>query len=118
MHALFLFSMSRQEAAPSSLPRNTPDLDDEELIQRWVEIARRYYPELAKPISRAMAQRAARGPFGPALRKIEEGMLGLDESAIGEMTGSELQMLSAILQQLQEEIGHRLTRISGQWPTQ
>ncbi len=111
MHALFyLMVMSKPDPTPT-----TPTQPAEALIERWVELAGRAYPELAKPIARAMAQRAARGPLGAALRQLDEGLLGLTDSALPELTGSELQMLAAILQQLNAETSQLLNQISMQW---
>lgn len=107
--------MPKQDTTPTAPVRDQQLQGDEALIRRWVQLAERYYPELAQPIIRAMAQRAAQGPFGPTLRKIEEGMLGLNDSALIDMTGSELQMLAAILQQLIEETSRLLAQISEQW---
>lgn len=107
--------MPKQDTTATAPVRDQQLQDDEVLIRRWVQLAERYYPELAQPIIRAMAQRAAQGPFGPNLRKMEEGMFGLNDSALIEMTGSELQMLAAILRQLKEETSRLLTQISEQW---
>jgi hypothetical protein len=107
--------MPRLDTTKTVVVRDEPAHDDDSLIDNWVQLAERYYPELAKPIVRAMAQRAKQGPYGETLRKIEEGMHGLNDSALPEMTGSELQMLAAILRQLKEETSQLLTHISGQW---
>lgn len=87
----------------------------DETIQTWTNIVRRYYPNLAKPIARALAQRAAQGPYGSAMQSIAHGMAQFDSAALGDMTGSELQMLSALLMNLQQETQHLLVQVQARW---
>lgn len=89
--------------------------DQEETVERWTRLVRRYYPNLAVPIARALAQRAAQGPYGNAMQSIAKGLAGFDQRAILELTGSELQMLSALCMNLSEEAQGLLQQVNSQW---
>lgn len=91
------------------------ELTQDETIQTWMLLVRRYYPNLATPIARALAQRAAQGPYGSAMRSIAQGIAQFDHAMLGEMTGSELQMLSALLMHLREETQRLLTQVNALW---
>lgn len=88
---------------------------DAETIEHWTRLVRRYYPNLAVPIARALAQRAAQGPYGDAMQSIAKGLARFDQRAILELTGSELQMLSALLLNLREEAQRLLQQVNAQW---
>lgn len=87
-------------------------------IETWTQLVRRHYPNLATPIARAMAQRAAQGPYGLALQSIEEGLTQFNAAALSELTGSELQMLSALLLHLQTATQNLLAQVNAQWRTE
>lgn len=87
----------------------------EETIDAWARLVRRYYPNLAEPIARALAQRAMQGPYGFALFSISQGINQFNEASLREMTGSELQMLSALLQELREQTQHLLLQVNALW---
>lgn len=87
----------------------------EETIDAWTRLVRRYYPNLATPIARALAQRAMQGPYGFALFSISQGIQQFDETALREMTGSELQMLSALLRELLEQTQQLLAHVNAQF---
>ncbi|MDL1894787.1 hypothetical protein FBQ82_00800 [Anaerolineae bacterium CFX7] len=87
----------------------------EETIDAWTNLVRRYYPNLATPIARALTQRAMQGPYGFALFSISQGIHQFDETALREMTGSELQMLSALLQDLSEQTQRMLVQVNAVW---
>lgn len=89
--------------------------DQEETVERWTRLVRRYYPNLAVPIARALAQRAAQGPYGDAMQSIAKGLARFDQRAILELTGSELQMLSALCMNLREEAQRLLQQVNAQW---
>lgn len=89
--------------------------DHEETVERWTCLVRRYYPNLAVPIARALAQRAAQGPYGNAMQSIAKGLARFDQRAILELTGSELQMLSALCMNLCEEAQRLLQQVNAQW---
>lgn len=89
----------------------------EESIESWTRLVRHYYPNLATPIARALAQRAAQGPYGAALQAIAQGLAQCDDSSLHEMTGSELQMLSALLQELRERTHRLLVQVNALWHT-
>lgn len=94
-----------------------PDLDTSqaESIEQWTHLVRRYYPNLATPIARALAQRAAQGPYGLAMQSIAQGLAQMNHATLGDMTGSELQMLSALLMHLHEEAQGLLVQVNAQW---
>lgn len=100
------------ETLPTSPMRH--DAQDETVAQ-WTRLVRRYYPNLAVPIARALAQRAAQGPYGDAMQSISKGLASFDQRAILELTGSELQMLSALLLNLREEAQRLLQQVNAQW---
>ncbi|HZQ06352.1 MAG TPA: hypothetical protein VFD70_07200 [Anaerolineae bacterium] len=102
------------EAATISTPSNLAD-DQEETVERWTRLVRRYYPNLAVPIARALAQRAAQGPYGDGMQSIAKGLARFDQRAIVELTGSELQMLSALCMNLREEAQRLLQQVNAQW---
>ena len=107
-----------QDAATLTLPARTDTSDEqvvEETIERWTRLVRRYYPNLAVPIARALAQRAAQGPYGDAMQSIAKGLACFDQRAILELTGSELQMLSALLLNLREQAQQLLQQVNAQW---
>ncbi len=87
----------------------------EETIDAWTRLVRRYYPNVATPIARALAQRAMQGPYGFALFSISQGIHQFDETSLREMTGSELQMLSALLQELREQTQRLLVQVNALW---
>lgn len=87
----------------------------DETVDEWTRLVRRYYPNLATPIARALAQRAMQGPYGFALFSISQGIHQFDETSLREMTGSELQMLSALLQELREQTQRLLTQVNALW---
>ncbi len=87
----------------------------DETIDAWTNLVRRYYPNLATPIARALAQRALQGPYGFALFSISQGIHQFDETSLREMTGSELQMLSALLQDLREQTQRLSVQINVLW---
>lgn len=87
----------------------------DEMVEPWTQLVRRYYPNLAVPIARALAQRAADGPYGEALQSIARGLAGFDERAVRGLTGSELQMLSALLLNLREQAQRLLAQVNAQW---
>lgn len=87
----------------------------DETIDAWTQLVRRYYPNLATPIARALAQRAMQGPYGFALFSISQGIHEFDETSLREMTGSELQMLSALLQELREQTQRLLVQVNALW---
>ena len=86
-----------------------------ETVQAWTRVVRQYYPNLAEPIARALAQRAMQGPYGFALFSISQGINECDETSLREMTGSELQMLSALLQDLGKQTQRLLTQVNALW---
>ncbi len=90
----------------------------EETIDAWTNLVRRYYPNLATPIARALAQRAMQGPYGFALFSISQGIHQFDESSLRELTGSELQMLSALLQDLREQAQRLLVQVNALWQSE
>lgn len=93
------------------------DLDNSqaESIEQWTHLVRRYYPNLATPIARALAQRAAQGPYGFAMQSITQGLAQFDKATLGDLTGSELQMLSALLLNLREATQRLLAQVNVQW---
>jgi hypothetical protein len=95
----------------------SPNSIAEETIEAWTRLVRHYYPNLATPIARALAQRAVQGPYGAALQAIAQGLAQFDDSSLHEMTGSELQMLSALLQELRERTQRLLMQVNGLWHT-
>ena len=87
----------------------------DETIDTWTHLVRRCYPNLATPIAHALAQRAMQGPYGFALFSIAQGINQFDETSLREMTGSELQMLSALLQDLSEQTQRLLVQVNALW---
>ena len=87
----------------------------EETINAWTNLVRNYYPNLAAPIAHALAQRAMQGPYGFALFSISQGIYQFDETSLREMTGSELQMLSALLQELREQTQRLSVQVNALW---
>lgn len=87
----------------------------DETIAAWTRLVRQYYPNLATPIARALAQRALQGPYGFALFSISQGIHQFNETTLREMTGSELQMLSALLQELREQTQSLRVEVNALW---
>lgn len=117
-HAMNATDLAQNGDALTS-PIHTVISDDplcrDETIEQWTRLVRQYYPNLAVPIARAMAQRAAQGPYGDAMQSIAKGLAYFDERAILELTGSELQMLSALLLNLREQAQRLLQQVNAQW---
>ncbi len=67
---------------------------------RWLAALQATLPNLAKPIAVAMVQGAARGSIGTALALIENGLMQIESCDLGRLTGSEVKVLAAILQQM------------------
>lgn len=110
--------MNATDLAPSPSLANATSNEDsaqDETIQTWTRLVRRSYPDLATPIARALAQRAAHGPYGLAMLSITQGLNSLDSATLRDMTGSELQMLSALLMHLREEVQRLLAQVNAQW---
>lgn len=96
-------------------PSPTRDEPQGDTVEQWTQLVRRYYPNLAVPIARALAQRAVEGPYGDAMRSISNGLAHFDQRAVLELTGSELQMLSALLLDLREQAQRLLQQVNAQW---
>lgn len=115
----FCFSQNTMNASDvvqdTSVTAWSFDAVAEETIDAWTNLVRRYYPNLATPIARALAQRAMQGPYGFALFSISQGIHQFDETSLREMTGSELQMLSALLQELREQTQRLLVQVNALW---
>ena len=119
----FYFSSTRNRMNATDLVQGDnpivapPNLENArtETIAQWTHLVRRYYPNLATPIARALAQRAAGGPYGFAMQSITQGLAQFDKATLGDLTGSELQMLSALLLNLREATQRLLAQVNGQW---
>lgn len=109
--------MSTNHPIESALSETSRALGDAqaEMVEPWTQLVRRYYPNLAVPIARALAQRAAEGPYGDAMQSISRGLAEFDQRAVLELTGSELQMLSALLLNLREQAQRLLEQVNAQW---
>lgn len=94
------------------------DSDDPILI-RWLAALRRDAPNLPTPIALAMTQGVARGPLGKTLREIEQALMSIEKMSFGDLTGSEVRMLAAILRQMNETVSQLSTKIADQYsPTE
>ena len=115
----FCFSQNTMNASDVVQETNSAtwsfDTVAEETIDAWTRLVRNYYPNLATPIARALAQRAMQGPYSFALFSISQGIHQFDETSLREMTGSELQMLSALLQDLREQTHRMLIQVNALW---
>ncbi len=115
----FCFSQNTMNASDVAQTANSTiwsfDSVAEETIEAWTQLVRNYYPNLATPIARALAQRAMQGPYGFGLFSISQGIHQFDETTLREMTGSELQMLSALLQELREQTQRMLVQTNALW---
>ncbi len=79
--------------------------DDLDKIQtRWLAALQATLPNLPKPIAVAMVQGAARGSIGKALAMIENGLMQIESSDLGRLTGSEVKVLAAILRQMDKAV--------------
>ncbi len=92
-----------------------PIADDLDKIQtRWLTALQATLPNLAKPIAVAMVQGAARGSIGKALASIENGLMQIESSDLGRLTGSEVKVLAAILRQMDKaviQLDEQITRL-------
>lgn len=114
----FCFSQDVMNASDIVQETNTTwsfDSIPGEMIDAWTNLVRNHYPNLATPIARALAQRAIQGPYGFALFSISQSIHQFDETSLREMTGSELQMLSALLQELREQTQRLLVQVNALW---
>ena len=87
------------------------DLEDP-ILTRWLAALRRDAPNLPTPIAVAMTQGVARGPLGKTLREIEEALMSIENTSFGDLTGSEVRMLTAILRQMNETLGQLSANIA------
>ncbi len=86
------------------------------ILDAWVNALQERYPNLPLPIARAMAEAALRGPFGFPLEQIDQCLKSLGQDrAIASMTGSELQMLAAVLAHLESEVHDLSRQVAGRW---
>lgn len=115
MNATDMAQSADAPTAPIHTLRSDEPLRQDETIEQWTRLVRQYYPNLAVPIARALAQRAAQGPYGDAMQSVAKGLAHFDQRAILELTGSELQMLSALLMNLREQAQHLLEQVNAQW---
>lgn len=115
MNATDIAQSAEALTSPIHTVRNDEPLCQVETIEQWTRLVRRYYPNLAVPIARAMAQRAAQGPYGDAMQSIAKGLARFDQRAILELTGSELQMLSALCMNLREATQRLFQQLNAQW---
>lgn len=106
-----------QDTAALAQPLNIAreNLVQDEIVETWTRLVRGYYPNLAVPIARALAQRAAQGPYGDAMQSITKGLARFEQRSILDMTGSELQMLSALLMNLSDQAQRLLNQVNTQW---
>ncbi len=115
----FCFSQNTMNASAVAQDTNATTWSSnavaEETIDAWTRLVRNYCPNLATPIARALAQRAMQGPYGFALFSISQGIHQFDETSLREMTGSELQMLSALLQDLHDQTQRLLVQVNALW---
>jgi hypothetical protein len=72
--------------------------------RRWLAALHVALPKLAKPIAIAMVQGAARGTIGHALSHIENGLIQIQNADLGQLTGSEVKVLTAILRQMNQSV--------------
>ncbi|MBI3913122.1 MAG: hypothetical protein HY327_02830 [Chloroflexi bacterium] len=70
----------------------------------WFDALRRDAPNLPTPIAQAMVESVARGPWGETLFGLEQALIKIRAANLDELTGSEVQLLTAILRQMNEAV--------------
>lgn len=82
------------------------------ILAQWLSALQRDAPNLPTPIAIAMTQGVARGPLGQTLREIEQALMSIETMNFGDLTGSEVRMLAAILRQMNETLGQLSANIA------
>jgi len=82
------------------------------ILARWLEALRREAPNLPTPIAIAMTQGVMRGQLGQTLREIEQALMSIETMNFGDLTGSEVRMLAAILRQMNETLSQLSANIA------
>jgi hypothetical protein len=59
-----------------------------------------------------MTQGVTRGPLGQTLREIEQALMSIETMNFGDLTGSEVRMLAAILRQMNETLSQLSANIA------
>lgn len=85
------------------------------ILARWLAALQEFQPGLPQPVALAMVEGAERGPLGQSLCHIEEALIHLDRMALENLTGSELRVTLAILQQLNQELAQLHVKLNGLW---
>lgn len=115
MNAIDLAQDTNAQTTPMLTVAHDDSSVQDETVETWTRLVRGYYPSLAVPIARALAQRAANGPYGDAMQSIAKGLARFDQRTVLDLTGSELQMLSALLMNLREEAQRLLREVNARW---
>ena len=102
------------------LPEPVTEMTDTEdpILARWLNALQRDAPNLPTPIAIAMTQSVARGQLGKTLREIEQALMSIENMSLGDLTGSEVRMLAAILRQMNETLSQLSTNIAHLYSTE
>ncbi len=74
------------------------------------------YPSLPLPIATAMVKRAANGPVGSALNRLEEALNQLNDLPdLGSLSGSEVRVLDVILDQITSTVANLRNSLNQTW---
>jgi hypothetical protein len=93
-------------------------LDQDSIAQRWQTALLRTEPNLPRPVVDAMVQNVLRGALGESLRRLEEGLVELEDVNPEDLTGSEARTILAILTHVSEQAAQIETRIRELWSSQ
>ncbi len=77
-----------------------PSAGQKIIAQRWQTALSQAEPNLPSPIIEAMVQNVMRGSLGEPLRQLEQAILQLETTNVGDLTGSEARTILAILKNL------------------
>ena len=90
-------------------------LDQDSIVQRWQTALLRIEPNLPRPVVDAMVRNVLQGPLGESLRRLEEGLVQLEDVNPEDLTGSEARTILAILVHVSQQAVHIESRIRELW---
>ncbi len=89
--------------------------DQDSIVQHWQTALLQTEPNLPRPVVDAMVQNVLRGTLGESLRRLEEGLVELEEVNPEDLTGSEARTILAILHHVSQQAAHIELRIRELW---
>jgi hypothetical protein len=90
-------------------------IDQDSIAQRWQTALLRTEPNLPRPVVDAMVQNVLRGALGESLRRLEEGLVQLEDVNPEGLTGSEARTILAVLTHVSQQAVHIESRIRELW---